>query len=341
MLTLFNKAKELYTISQIADKLNVASGTVSRWNTLQSVPEAYRFDLMKLINEPIDYSQFSPKEKDQFFTPVDTAKHCMNVIIDTLSELDIDINDYIIIEPSAGSGSFVSVFPHSNYIAMDVEPLGSNIIESDFLEWNPDPSKKYIVIGNPPFGLRGQKALQFIQKAFSYADFVCFILPPLFNSDGKGSPKNRITQKLLHSETIEDNNFLYPDGSNTQVNTIFQIWTRLNIGDGLNETYTPNGYKIYSLSDGGTPSSTRNKDKLYICDYYLPSTVFGNTNMKLYDNFEDLPQRRGYGIITEDKSINQIIEDIDWAEIAFLSTNNAVNLRTSLIVKAIETAKIQ
>ena len=27
--------------------------------------------------------------------------------------------------------------------------------------------------------------------------------------------------------------------------------------------------KVYSLSDGGTPSTTRNKDMLYSCDIYL------------------------------------------------------------------------
>jgi predicted RNA methylase len=82
-----------------------------------------------------------------------------------------------------------------NTLAFDIEPKDNRIIKQDFLDWEPnlDPSKKYIVIGNPPFGLRGQKALQFINKAFTFADFVCFILPPLFNSDGRGSPKKRIS----------------------------------------------------------------------------------------------------------------------------------------------------
>ena len=113
----------------------------------------------------------------------------------------------------------------------------------------------------------------------------------------------------------------------------------MDVGINLNETYTPGGYKIYSLSDGGTPSSTRNKDKLECCDCYLPSTVFGAEKMKLYDDFESLRQRRGYGIIVEDKSLNALIESIDWSKEAFYSTNNAINLRTSLIAKAIELKK--
>jgi hypothetical protein len=339
MLTLFNKVKEKYSIVDIAKLLNVAPGTVSRWNTQQKVPESYRFDLMKLAGEKINYTQFGPKDKDQFFTPSNVAQHCVEVVTQTLEELDINIEDYIFIEPSAGSGRFLPYMPTKNYIAMDVEPFADNIIEKDFLDWQPDPTKKYIVIGNPPFGLRGQKALQFINKSFEFADFVCFILPPLFNSDGKGSPKKRIEANLIVSEDIASFAYSYPDGESVNINTIFQIWSKLDVGINLNEIYTPIGYKIYSLSDGGTPSTTRNKDKLYSCDYYLPSTVFGTDKMKLYDNFEALPQRRGYGIIVEDKTLNTIIENINWTEVAFYSTNNAINLRTSLITKAIELKK--
>ena len=84
MWNLFEKVKEKYSIVKIAQLLNVAPGTVSRWNTQQKVPESYRFDLMKLAGEEIDYTQFSPKDKDQFFTPANVAQHCMEVVMQTL-----------------------------------------------------------------------------------------------------------------------------------------------------------------------------------------------------------------------------------------------------------------
>lgn len=295
---------------------------------------------MKLAGDKIDYTKFSAKDKDQFFTPIEVAQYYIETTTAFLEECGVNIEDYIFVEPSAGSGNFLHYLPSERLIAMDIEPKNNNIIEQDFLEWqNYQPDKKYIVIGNPPFGLRGQKALQFINKSLEFADFVCFILPPLFNSDGKGSPKKRINANLIFSENIPSNIYSYPSGETVNINTIFQIWTKLDLGLNLNETYTPIGYQIYSLSDGGTSSSTRNKDKLYECDYYLPSTVYGEDRMKLYDDFESLPQRRGYGIIVEDKTINPVIENIKWSEVAFYSTNNAINLRTSLIVKAIETQK--
>jgi hypothetical protein len=55
----------------------------------------------------------------------------------------------------------------------------------------------------------------------------------------------------------------------------------------------------------------------------------------LYDDFEDLPQRRGYGIIIVDDSIREKIQSIDWSKVSFYSTNGASNLRSSLIINAI------
>lgn len=91
--------------------------------------------------------------------------------------------------------------------------------------------------------------------------------------------------------------------------------------------------KIYSLSDGGTPSSTRNKNMIDKCDIYLPSTCFGKENMKCYKSFKELPNKRGYGIVFN-KLKNIMIEtseNTNWNEISFLSTNSALNLRSSLI----------
>jgi hypothetical protein len=69
------------------------------------------------------------------------------------------------------------------------------------------------------------------------------------------------------------------------------------------------------------------------CDIYLPSTCFGKENMKLYTSFEDLPGKKGYGIVFfKDKESNTLkAKTIDWSSVAFLSTNSAYNLRTSII----------
>ncbi|MDV3166627.1 MAG: hypothetical protein Q8807_03130 ['Waltheria sp.' little leaf phytoplasma] len=99
-----------------------------------------------------------------------------------------------------------------------------------------------------------------------------------------------------------------------------------------------NFIKIYSLSDGGTPASTRNKKMLNLCDLYLPSTCF--KGMKAYNSFAELPNKRGYGIkiLKKQAEIKKIFQNNDWPKTAFLSTNSALNLRTSLIIKVLTDA---
>jgi hypothetical protein len=172
-----------------------------------------------------------------------------------------------------------------------------------------------------------------------YADYVCFILPQLFESDGKGVPRKRVTNLNLIESVKISPNFTDPDGNIVKVNCVFQIWSKHHKNDIFELNKKKNEtMKIYSLSDGGTPSSTRNKRMINKCHTYLPSTCFGISNMKLYDTFDTLPNKRGYGIVFLKDIENNIekFKKIDWTKIAFLSTNSAYNLRTSQIEKAFE-----
>jgi hypothetical protein len=159
-------------------------------------------------------------------------------------------------------------------------------------------------------------------------------LPPLFDSTGKGVPATRVFgYKLAYTEKLPLNSFEYPNGEKVNVSTIFQIWVKINTDKiKVIPTKTCKTFiKVYSLSDGGTPSSTRNKKMLNCCDVYLPSTCF--KGMQVYKSFEELPNKRGYGIVflKEEKVLKKLFNEIDWSKVAFLSTNSAVNLRTDLI----------
>lgn len=340
LIEVLNKLLSKLTISDIAKCLGITVSTINRWVILRSVPSAYCFALLKLDNTPIDYSQFSYKEKDQFFTPKDTAKYCCGVFYNLLQKYKEDKSEFFFIEPSAGSGNFLHFLPPDRTIAMDIEPKGNNILTQDYLCWKPeDTSKKFIVIGNPPFGLRGQLALQFINHSAKFAEYVCFILPQLFESDGKGVPRKRVHGfHLIHSERL-DSHFIDPNNTNIVVNCILQIWSKYHKSNKYEiKNTSSNIMRVYSLSDGGTPSSTRNKNMINACDVYLPSTCFGKENMKCYMCFDDLPSRRGYGIVFNNQKQKYIghFQSINWGEIAFLSTNSAYNLRTSQIINCIE-----
>ena len=334
LLFILNNLIDKYTIKILSNKLNLSSGTLIRWIQLNDIPKSYEFDLLKLSNIKINYSNYSSKQKDQFFTPINTAQYCFNLFCNEIHKYNENENNFIYIEPSAGDGNFLKVLP-LNTIAMDIDPKHISIIEQDYLDWKPIINdNKYIVFGNPPFGLRGHMALKFINHSYEFADYVCFILPQLFESDGKGVPRKRVKGfNLIYSIKIETN-FYEPDNNELKINTIFQIWSKYHINDKYDiKKYSTDNMKIYSMSNGGTVASTRNKNMIDKCDIYIPSTCFGKENMKYYLKFEELPGKKGYGIVFNNNKTEMITKflSIKWNNIAFLSTNSAYNLRSSQI----------
>ena len=331
-LSLLKEGIKKLSIKEVAKKINLCEGTIKRWIELKNVPIQYTFDLCKILKKDIDYSKHDSSLKDQFFTPSDIVKKCWETFI---REVKINIQDYTFIEPSAGNGSFLKVLPKGS-IGLDIEPRSSGIEKQDFLTWKPpNTSQRYIVFGNPPFGLRGHVALNFINHSHSFADYVCFILPQLFESDGKGSPRKRVKgYNLIYSELLSAI-FYSPENNKVKVNGVFQIWSKCSSNSKyIIKPMTDKNIKIYSLSDGGTIPTTRNKDMLDKCDIYIPSTCFGKDNMKLYKCFKDLPGKKGYGIVFFNKKEEMIKQarNIDWSAASFLSTNSAYNLRTSIIL---------
>ena len=327
-----------HTLKSTAAKLNLAPGTISRWIELDNIPLQYTFDLMRILGKDVNYPSYKSSAKDQFFTPEQVTRKCWTIFNEVTK---VNPDEYTFIEPSAGDGAFLKVLPQGT-IAMDVEPRNERIIRQDYLTWTPAPptdtnQNKYIVFGNPPFGLRGHVALNFINHSQKFADYVCFVLPQLFESDGKGSPRKRVKgYNLIYSEKVSAP-FYTPENTNVDVNGVFQIWSKHT----SDPKYTiavaaQDEVKIYSLSDGGTVATTRNKKMLDKCDIYLPSTCFGKDTMRLYESFEALPGRKGYGVVfLKNKAKNmEKSRDIDWSAVAFLSTNSAYNLRTSLIMDA-------
>lgn len=321
----------------IADYLGLHINTVKRWWDLQSIPVHYYDDLIRFC-EKGSSNQGKNGNKDRFYTKPETAQYCLDIVHRVAESLDLDTEGYEYLEPSAGEGAFYNLFPANRRIGLDLQPTSkspSEIQKEDFLQWHPKNGQKLVVIGNPPFGLRGHLALQFINKSAEFADLIGFILPQLFASDGKGVPAKRVDPRLrlAYSEKLGDSQFLLPDGSGTVVSTIFQVWSRVshNKIPPVRQKTCRDYIKVYSLSDGGTPASTRNKRMIGNCDVYLPSTCF--KGMRAYSKFEMLPHRRGYGVVIHrNKSeIKEVLETHDWEETAFSSTNGALNLRMSLI----------
>ena len=88
-----------HTLNDISTSLGVNKGTIKRWELLKEVPPQYYFDLCRLDVIQVDYTNYTEKEKDQFFTSKDTAKYCYDKCLQVLSEWDVDLSDYTFIEP--------------------------------------------------------------------------------------------------------------------------------------------------------------------------------------------------------------------------------------------------
>ncbi|WP_303924049.1 hypothetical protein [Ureaplasma parvum] len=335
---------KVITIKELSLYLNINIGTIKRWMQLKKVPKNYFIEINKLINNKyrLDIDENTKyKVYDMFFTDNETAKELIEHTMSFISKnYNLNFNDYTFLEPSAGDGSFYNIFPKEyKKIALDVEPKSEGIAKQDFFTFKPENNNKYIIIGNPPFGLRGQLALKFINYAASFTDFICFVLPPLFNSNGKGSPMLRVDEKLkLVDEISIKNDFYYPNKAKIKIHAIFQIWTKIE-NEKIKHKDIKNKkseyIKVIALSNGDDSSKKRNVKYLDQCDFYLPSTTFGEIRSEKC--FEKLPNKRGYGIIIlkNKENILKYLERIDWKKISFKSTNGANNLRTQLIIDAL------
>lgn len=123
---------------------------------------------------------------DRFYTKTTVAKQCIDEVFNISDDFDL------IVEPSAGSGSFSKQIP--NCQAFDLSPTDSSITQKDWLTVTSTDFKDYdkmLVIGNPPFGVRSVIAKEFIKHSIKVlqASTIAFVLPKTFNK--------KINQKIF------------------------------------------------------------------------------------------------------------------------------------------------
>jgi predicted RNA methylase len=163
---------------------------------------------------------------DKYYTKPNIAKKCIKLVKQHINILDNDL----IIEPSAGNGSFIKYIKElsSNYIFYDIVPEHIEIHKQNFLDLDynnfKNESKNIHVIGNPPFGYKGTLALKFIKKCMLFANSISFILPKCYQNNNM---KKYLLEKynLLCEIELKDNSFLY-NNIESNISCIFQIWCK-------------------------------------------------------------------------------------------------------------------
>lgn len=187
-------------------------------------------------------------EYDKYFTNSKIASLCCNLI---KKHIEIDFENDLIIEPSAGSGSFIKPIKSlcQNCYFIDINPESNDILKKDYLtlEIKNNLFKKIHVIGNPPFGIRSSKAIKFIKKSCTFCDTFSFILPRSF---GKPSMKKTVPLNfhLKFSYKIPENSFELPDKTSCNVPCIFQVWEKRNYLRTKPKQHKPNKYTFTKSS---------------------------------------------------------------------------------------------
>ena len=179
---------------------------------------------------------------DKYYTKDIVVELCLNLV-----KKYIEINtDDLIVEPSAGNGSFITGIKSltSNFRFYDLEPDNTEIIKQDYLLYDygiiKNAFSKIHIIGNPPFGRQSSFAIKFIKKSCEFCDSVSFILPKSFKKDSlkKTFPLNF---HLIFEIDLPDKSFLV-DGVEHNVPCIFQIWEKKNVNRIVNEKIEPNNF---------------------------------------------------------------------------------------------------
>jgi hypothetical protein len=189
---------------------------------------------------------------DKFYTKPMLANKCCELFKEHI-KINTEID--VIIEPSAGNGSFIPfLLPLcKNYNFLDIEPAHPLIIQQDYLTFNnntfkkPNILTKYHAIGNPPFGRQSSLAIKFIKHSAKFCETISFILPNSFKKDSmkKYFPKNF---HLIYQCDVEKNSFIIND-KQIDVPCVFQIWENRSYLRELPSKLTPNIFRFVKQSE--------------------------------------------------------------------------------------------
>lgn len=163
------------------------------------------------------------EELDQYYTNPKLAEYFMDKVKTLLPYDSYDI----VLEPSAGTGSFFSLFD-ARGVGLDLDPKCAGVVQQNFYDYHPltVPASKVLTVGNPPFGKNSSEAIKFFNHAAGFSDAIAFVIPRTFR---KTSVQNRLNLgfELIFDETVPDNSFIFNDNE-YDVWCCMQIWTKTN-----------------------------------------------------------------------------------------------------------------
>lgn len=175
---------------------------------------------------------------DKYYTPRSLASYVVAKTNGIIGRSNI--TEYL--EPSGGAGVFLDFLPEGTY-SCDIEPEDDRVEQGNFLELDLPYKQGRCVIGNPPYGERGNLFTQFYNKACELGDYIAFILPiSQLNND----------VKLYKFDLIYSEDLGRMDYSGIEVHCCLNIYRRPSWG-GYNKRkdYKLEDVEIYEIRRGG------------------------------------------------------------------------------------------
>ena len=284
---------------------------------------------LRLRNEQWAKNELIPRwvdpkkvDLDRFFTRENVARECHSRLLSVMVKNDVNLDEYVFVDAGAGKGVFFDLLPEQNRIGVELVPNRAEFVEADFLSWLPATHVRcYAAIGNPPFGHRGWQALAFMNHAASFANYIGFILPMAFQSDGKGSPRYRVLgAELVESQLIPPGAFEDEEGKPVRVNALWQIWKR-----GVNkrkQSATCNDWLDLFTVDLRRERRCGH-ERLCEATWFLQRTFYGSPPSLVRD-FSDVRYGCGYGIVIKKDAerVESALRRTDWLRFSNLAAHN-------------------
>ncbi len=195
---------------------------------------------------------------DKFYTVPNYAKKCIDTVFTIRNKEQFDL----IIEPSAGNGSFFNQLDFEDKVGIDISPENENIIEMDFFDYEPPINKRnLLVIGNPPFGKISSIAIKFFNHSAKWTNIIAFIIPKTFRRPSVQNKLNRDFH-LIYDEDVPDKPCCFTP--KMMVKCCFQIWEKRDVQRAFIDLPTKhNDWEFLSYGpkdNNGQPTPPNNAD---------------------------------------------------------------------------------
>jgi hypothetical protein len=237
---------------------------------------------------------------DRFYTNPTIAKQCYDVALRYIPD------NILLVEPSAGSGSFYNIF-RSPKIGYDLFPQTDAIISGNWFDQSFDDN--IFVVGNPPYGERNKLTDDFITHCIQNNSIgIAFILPMVYRKETKQNifPQN---WALVEDVDIPPVSFIL-DNKPYHIPATFQVWLKdyslKNLRESIRQKHNTTDFEFVKKNDDP--------------DYF----IFGAAPHKIISPTAVNDNNRGYYIKSNIENMPETFCNIDWKKYSLSSVNGGV-----------------